>query len=418
MGNLAITGGTPVCDGSWPKWPMTAANGMRAVEEVLRGNQWSRANGEQVRRFEDRFAAYQGSAYGLAVSSGTAALEVGVRSLNLTRGAEVILSPFTFMASATSILMARCVPIFVDVDLETYNIDPSKIEAAITDRTEAIMTVHFAGLPCDMGPILEIARKYNLKIIEDCSHAHGGTWNGKGLGTIGDVGAFSLGPAKNLTGGEGGIVLTDDETLYWNSVDYHDLWAGSIRERTGIFRYLSWNYRLSELIAAVLNANLDVLEEQAAHRSSNGDYLNELLNGIDGVVPLRHDPYVTRNAYHIYTFRYQQDAFDGLPRERFAEALMAEGVPVSTGYKRDCRDQPLFLEPEVDLQDVWPREGAVDVDYASMRCPNSEWLCREETMWMGQSVLLADRSAMESIAEAIEKVSVNRAELLEAAVAT
>ena len=187
---------------------------------------------------------------------------------------------------------------------------------------------------------------------------------------------------------------------------------------TGVFRYLSWNYRLSELIAAVLNANLDVLEEQAAHRSSNGDYLNELLNGIDGVVPLRHDPYVTRNAYHIYTFRYQQDAFDGLPRERFAEALMAEGVPVSTGYNRDCRDQPLFLEPEVDLQDVWPREGAVDVDYASMRCPNSEWLCREETMWMGQSVLLADRSAMESIAEAIEKVSVNRAELLEAAVAT
>ena len=161
MGNLALTGGTPVRGGSWPKWPMTDSNGMRAVEEVLRGNQWSRANGEQVRRFEDRFAAYQGSAYGLAVSSGTAALEVGVRSLNLTRGAEVILSPFTFMASATSILMARCVPIFVDVDLETYNIDPSKIEAAITDRTEAIMTVHFAGLPCDMGPILEIARKYN-----------------------------------------------------------------------------------------------------------------------------------------------------------------------------------------------------------------------------------------------------------------
>ena len=417
MGTLALTGGTPVCGGSWPAWPVANEEGLQAVERVLRSNLWSRANGEQVRRFERRFAEYQGSARGLAVTSGTAALEVGLRSLNLTRGAEVILSPFTFMASASSILMARCVPIFVDVDAETYNIDPSKIEAAITDRTEAIMAVHFGGLPCDMGPILEISRRHNLKIIEDCSHAHGGTWNGKGLGTIGDVGAFSLGSAKNLTGGEGGIVLTDDEDIYWNSVDYHDLWAGSIRERLGIFRYLSWNYRLSEMQGALLNANLDLLEGQAAHRSSNGEYLNELLHRSDGVVPLRHDAYVTRNAFHIYTFRYQKEEFDGLPREQFAEALRAEGVPASVGYKRDCREQPLFLEPEVDLAGVWPRDGAVDVDYAAMSCPNSERLCREETIWIGQSALLAERSAMEDIAEAIEKVLVNRAELLEAAVA-
>jgi len=415
MSDLALLGGTPVHSGNWPRWPVASEEGIRAVEEVLRSTQWSRGNGVEVRSFENRFAEHAGAAYGLAVSSGTAALEVAVRSLNLTRGAEVILSPFTFMASATSILMARCVPIFVDVDPETYNINPSRIEAAITDRTEAIMAVHFGGLPCDMAAILEIGRRYGLRVIEDCSHAHGGSWNGMTLGTIGDVGAFSLGAAKNLTGGEGGVVITNQEKIYWNCVDYHDLWSGSIRERLGIFRYLSWNYRLSEMQGALLNANLDLLEDQASHRSINGHFLTTVLENMAGTTPLRHDPYVTRNAYHIFTFRYHSDDFDGLPRSAFAEALKAEGVPVSTGYERDCRKQPFFLDPAVDLQKVWPRDGAVDVDYRAMTCPKSEWLCEEETIWIGQAVLLAERSEVAKIGEAIDKIFTNRRELLEVA---
>ena len=419
MGTLAVTGGTPVRDEPWPRWPVANEAGIKAVEGVLRSHLWGRSAGNEVVRFEKRFAAYQGASHGLAVSSGTAALEVGLRSLNLTRGAEVILSPLTFMASATSILMARCVPIFVDIDPETYNIDPTKIEPAITDRTEAIMTVHFGGLPCDMDPILDIARRRGLKIIEDCSHAHGAKWKDKGLGTIGDVGAFSLGAGKNLTAGEGGIVLTDDEAIYWNSVDYHDLWSGSIRERLGMFRYLSWNYRMSEIQGALLNANLDVLESQSTHRSANGDYLNSLLAETVGVSPLRHDPYVTRNAFHLYTFKYDQKAFGGLPRKRFAEALPAEGVPASTGYALDCREQPLFTEPEVDLQAVWPRnDGEVDIDYKTMSCPNSERLCREQTMWIGQSVLLAERQDMDQIPEAIDKIRSHVDELAAAAIAT
>ena len=189
--------------------------------------------GSHALEFEREFAAYQGAEYCLALNSGTSALEIGLLATGIQPGDEVILSPYTYIASAAAILMAGGVPIFVDMDPDTYNVDPSKIESAITDRTAAIMPVHFAGMACDMHSILEIAAKHRLKIVEDAAHAHGARWNNVGLGTIGDVGAFSFQSSKNLNSGEGGVILTNNREIFAGAIHFHDAWTGGLAERDG-----------------------------------------------------------------------------------------------------------------------------------------------------------------------------------------
>ncbi len=214
MANLALNGGSCVRTAEAATWPRATAEDEQAVLEALRDGRWSRINADRARDFERKFADFQGARYGVSLNSGTSALELGLLAMGIKPGDEVILSPYTFMASATSILVTRGVPIFVDIDPDTYNIDPDLIEAAITDRTFAIMAVHFGGRACDMQRILDIAKKHDLKVIEDASHSHGATWNNRGLGCIGDVGALSLGSGKNLSSGEGGILLTNNEEIY------------------------------------------------------------------------------------------------------------------------------------------------------------------------------------------------------------
>ena len=189
---LALLGGNPVRPDPYPAWPVFDETEVNAVADVVRTGEWGRLGSHRVIAFERAFAAYQGATYGLAVNSGTSALEMGLEALRLPRGSEVILAPFTFMASATSILNAGLVPVFVDIDPDTYNLDPACIAAAITPRTSAIMAVHFGGLACDMQAILDIAAGHGLRVIEDAAHSHGGTWCDQGLGTIGDVGLLQL----------------------------------------------------------------------------------------------------------------------------------------------------------------------------------------------------------------------------------
>lgn len=428
MGYLAINGGTPVREATPIKWPRATEADEQAVIKALREGPWCRIGANRAHQFETDFASWQGARFGVGVNSGTSALELGLLALGIQPGDEVILSPYTFMASATSVLVTRGVPVFVDLAPDTYNIDPALIEDAITDRTFAIMPVHFGGRPCEMGPILEIARKHDLKVIEDASHAHGAKWRDKGLGTVGDVGAFSLGSGKNLSAGEGGILLTNQEEVYWRAAELHDLWTGGLVQRSGdwgggsfsagkgwVFPQAAPNYRMPEILAALLSSQLTRLEDETQTRAENGDYLNSLLAGTPGVQPLRDDPCIARNAYHIFICRYRKEDFDGLSRDLFLKALGAEGIPAGGGYTRGCHQQPLFLDKEG--QKSWPYNRPLtdrEIDYASMSCPNTDYLCEEETIWISGSFILdGGRTGMEQVAEAVAKIDKHRAELWE-----
>jgi dTDP-4-amino-4,6-dideoxygalactose transaminase len=427
MGKLALTGGTPVRQRPFTAWPVLDESDVEAVAAVVRSGRWGRIGsmgGSRVREFETAFAAYQGARYGLAVHSGTGALEVALKAVGIGPGDEVIVPPYTFMGSATSVLLVGAVPVFVDIDPQTYNIDPALIEAAITSRTRAIMPVHFGGLPCDMDRILEIARRHNLAVIEDAAHGHGGRWRDRGLGTIGTLGCFSLQASKNLNAGEGGCILTDDEELWRLCVRYHDPWRGRVQldpeedENIGWrvrFPVISWNYKMTEFQGALLLSQLARLEEQAQRRNQNGRYLDAQLRQIEGMTTLRIDPYVTRHAYHIYIVRYTGEGFGGLPREQLITALQAEGIPLSAGYLRPLYAHPAFAEAPASMVKGFPVAGS-GVDYRATHCPQTERLCREETLWFSQSLLLGERADMDDIAAAILKVKENAAELVGAAV--
>lgn len=422
MSALALHGGTPIRTEPYNAWPEFDEAEIEAVVGALRTGAWASGEGDRsLVNFEQSFAAYQGAEYCLAVSSGTSALEIALRALRLPRGSEVILSPYTYMASPTAVLNVGLVPIFVDMDPETYNIDPRLIEAAITHRTGAVMTVHFGGLACDMGAVLDTARRHDLKVIEDSAHAHGSTWNHRGLGTIGDVGCFSLGPGKNLTPGVGGAVMTNDLDIYKHAIAYSEMDVGGRVMRFGEmdideqpaepdewFPYSAGNRRLGGVLAALASAQLDRLEGQTRRRSENGRYLAELLEDVDGLSSRREDAYVTRNANHLHIVRYDAEGFDGLPRDRFVEAMQAEGLGIRAGYRRPMNRADLFSDPNGELSLVWPRgDAAPDVDYASMACPHAERACATEDLWITQNMMLSGPRAMEEIVEGAEKVRDN-----------
>ena len=430
MGRLAITGGAPVRAESGLNWPRATTADIEAVTKALRAPSWCRISGQYAHRFEREFATFQGAAHAVAVNSGTSALELGLLALGIRPGDEVILSPYTFMASATSVLVTRGVPVFVDIDSGTYNIDPRRIEEAITDRTFALMPVHFGGRSCDLDAILEIARRHDLKVIEDASHAHGATWKGTGLGTIGDVGAFSLGSGKNLTSGEGGILLTNREEFYWRAAELHDLWTGGLVQRSGDwgggtfsagsewnFPQAAPNYRLAEILAALLSSRLRNLEWETQRRHDNGSYLNRLLAETHGVDPLIDDPRITRNSYHIFIFKYWPEAWQGLDRELFLKALRAEGIPASAGYSQACHRHPLFTD--VSGRSAWPYNRLMTdraVDYTKMECPQADSVCEAETIWFTGSFMLdGNREEMDQVIDAIEKIRSHREELNELA---
>ncbi len=426
MPKLAINAGPPVRTAPEAPWPRATGADIEAVTRTLEEGSWCRISGDRAHRFEQEFAAFQGAQFGVAVNSRTSALELGLLALGIKPGDEVIMSPYTFMASASSVLVTRGIPVFVDVEPDTYNIDPNAIEAAITDRTFAIMPVHFGGRACDMDRITAISRRHNLKVIEDASHAHGATWNGQGLGTIGDVGAFSLGSGKNLSAGEGGILLTNSEELYQRAAELHDLWTGGLVQRSGewgggsFYSEGGWNfpqaapnYRMSEILAALLSSQLTRLEAETQTRFENGKHLDGLLSRTKGVEPLRADARITRNAYHIFIFRYHSEGFGGLSRDRFVSALSAEGIPSSKGYVRGCHQHPLFLDTEG--REFWPYNRLLTdraVDYRSMPCPNTDLLCSDQTVWSSGSFMLdAGRKGMEQVVEAIEKIRSHLEEL-------
>jgi dTDP-4-amino-4,6-dideoxygalactose transaminase len=397
---LALDGGTPVRTASFPAWPVFDEREEKALIEVVRSGHWGVLTGTKVKEFEQRFAAYQQARYGICVVNGTAALEIAMRALDIGPGDEVITTPYTFIATVNVILSVGAVPVFVDIDAHTCLMDTDLLEAAITGRTKAIMPVHLAGCPVDMDAIMDIASRHGLAVVEDACQAWGAEWCGRRVGAIGDLGTFSFQASKNITAGEGGIIVTNDEELAERCWSLHNVG----RTRDGAWyehAVIGWNYRLTEWQGAVLLVQLERLPEQQAQRDGNARYLREQLAAINGVRPLPIDPRVTRHGWHLFIFRYHADEFGGLPRDRFIEILRAEGIPCLPGYVPLHRSAAVL---EGITRNRGLRKEASSKDWKPPHCPETERICWHEAVWLRQNVLLGTQEDMDSIVEAIRKI--------------
>ncbi len=402
----ALLGGKPVRRRPFTSWPIFGKSEEKRLLRTLRSGQWGRLDGPEVTGFERRFAAMHGCDHGIAVVNGSVSLRIALLAAGIRAEEEVIVPPYTFFSTASSVIEANAVPVFADIELDTFNLDPKAIEAAITPRTRAIMPVHFAGQPAEMVPILTLAKKRKLVVIEDAAHAHGATYQNCPAGSLGDLGSFSFQSSKNLTAGEGGIIVTNDDSLAAACRSIHN--CGRIPEGLWYEHHLvSSNHRLGEFQGAILNAQLDRLEAQTKTRDRNGSYLAARLASLPGVHPQRRPSSCTRHSYHLFMLRLDANRF-GAPREVVIRALQAEGIPCSAGYGFSLHHQPLFKNKA--FGPYIPRASA-RLDYAKMHCPNSDLICREQGIWFEQRLFLGTRSDMDDIAHAWEKIFEHRAAL-------
>jgi perosamine synthetase len=408
---LALLGGRPVRGTPFPSWPVIDQREERALLEVLHGGKWYRGDGQTVSRFEDAYAQLTGARHCIATANGTSALYASLAGLDVAPGDEVILPPYTFVATLNVVFLQYALPVFVDSDPGTFQMDARRLEGAITERTAVIVPVHLGGSACDLDAILAVSRRRKVPVLEDACQAHLGEWRGRKLGTLGAAGCFSFQASKNLNCGEGGAILTSDDDLAERCWAFHD----NARARRGRpappLGGRGANLRLTEFQAGLLLAQMTRLEEQSKAREENARYLTLQLREIPGILPARMHEGCTRNAYHLYMLRYQKEPFAGLPRARFLEALRAEGVPCSSGYA------PLDRQPFVQAtlasrayQRLYPKE--VLAGWAERnRCPANEQLC-EEAVWLTQTMLLGPRQDMDDIAAAIRKIQASAAELV------
>lgn len=421
MTPLALMGGTPVRSQPFPKWPVTGEREVELVSEIARsGNWWSAqvdANdrpevaspgpGNRVAEIQIRFARFQDARFGVACSGGTAALETALRACGIGPGDEVIVPPYTFISTASAVLTVNAVPIFADIDPVTFNLSPEASEAAITSRTRAIIPVHFSGHAADLDRFLPLARGRGLKIIEDACHCHGAKWKGQGLGSFGDAAGFSFQSSKNLTCGDGGMMLTNDEEV--NRTALSLVWYGR-QKRTPWYQHhiLGGNSHLTEFQAAILLAQLERLPGQCELRTRNADFLRRELGKIPGIHPVPVDPRMTNHSYHLFMMRYKAGELKDLPREKFLAALAKEGIPASSGYGQPLYKAPVFLNREFYRGGCpltcSPYGRAIDYAAFEARCPEAERACRE-AIWISQSVLLGSAKDMEDVIEGFRRVA-------------
>ena len=411
MSKLAINGGPSEAADlreKIPKWPKFTEDDKKALIEVLESRKWCRIYlGSKAELFEKAFSEYHNAKYGIAVSNGTVALELPLKTMGIGFGDEVLVPAVTFIATASAVTEVGAVPIFVDVDPETATMSPESLEGSITERTRAVIVVHYGGYPADSDKILPIVNKNNIFLVEDCAHAHGTEWRGRRVGAIGDMGGFSFQESKSLAAGEGGVVLTDDDELTDRGRLIHNI--GRVVGRPGYEHYiLSSNYRMSEFQAALLLSKLESLPQEVETKHSNGEYLAGKLRKIEGIEPLRQDPRITKRGYYFFVVRYNSDQFGGLSKQKFLRALQAEGVPAGSGYGMPLYKQPAFKKE--NLEGVIP-EGIMMPDYEKLYLPGAEQFTAEE-ITLPHEILLEDREALGLVVGSIEKIKENVSELL------
>ena len=408
MGKLAITGGKPVRPTPQEplipgKWPQHDEREVEALARVANSGRWQQ--GPEVAEFEKMFAEYMQAKHGICANNGTVTMEIALRAFGVGVGDEVIIPPLTFIATGLCVLMVGAIPVFADVERHNSNLSPEAFEAAITDRTRAVIPVHVGGVPADMDGIMEVARKHDIKVIEDAAHAHGIEWKGRRVGAIGDIGSFSFQSEKMMVSGDGGIMLTNDD----------DLAALCRSLRTFGYGYpkplMTSNWRMTEFQAAVLKVQFSRLDDQIAKRMKNLSIFLERLKEIEGII-YEVDERVTRQNGYFVPFRYDSSKFKGLPRDKFLEALKAEGFTMYPGYTTPLYKQPLFQQRAFGPSWVGDKFGR-KIDYTKVHCPVAEKLASEERITLSNEFnLMGTEEDMHGLADAIIKIQQNVDEIL------
>lgn len=415
MATLAINGGTPTFTAQLPPWPIFDERDEAALLNVLRSGQWGGypEPGPYAARFAAQFAAAHSARYGICCVNGTVTLITALKAAGIGLGDEVIIPAYTFAATAYAPLEVGAIPVMVDIDPANYCIDPRAVEAAITPRTRAIIPVHVASLMADMDALMEIARRHNLVVIEDCAHAHGARWRDQGAGGIGHIGSFSFQSTKLMTSGEGGLLTTNDPNLAYAChalIDCgrpkYDVIPEAEPDRP---QYLGANLRLSELQASLLTVAFERLPEQTAQRAANAAYLDEALSEIEGVRLLRPDPRLTSRAVYQYIFAIEPEAFAGASKASICRAIHAEGLGVGGGWP-PMNDYSLFKPTASNsaVAKLYPER----FDFASMDFPETRRAYEREAVWLDHSLFLADRGAIDQAVATIRKVQRHASELV------
>ena len=409
---LAILGGQPVRTKSFPGWPIWDRNAdEKLLLSVLRSGVWSR--NKVVAEFEKKYARLMGAKRCIGTTNGTNALLTSLHCLDVGIGDEVLVTPYTFVATIQVIFLSGALPIMVDPDPETFQINPDKMEEKISEHTKAILPVHILGLPANMDKINAIAKKHNLVVVEDACQAWMGEWKGKKCGTLDDLGCFSFQNSKNLPCGEGGAIVGNDDKIMDRCYAYHDFGRGygNVGQVEGAgFRIMGNKCRMAEYQAAILLAQMKRLEEQTQTRNENAKYLTSRIKDIPGIIPHKLYDGVTRAAYHLYPFRYKKEHFNNVPRSKFLAALRAEGVPCSSGYNRVNKNA--FFENALQSKNFRKAYSKKRLDRCRQlnHCPDGDRLS-DEAVWFFQSILLGTKRDMDDIADAILKIYENRDKL-------
>jgi perosamine synthetase len=406
---LAVSGGTKAVQEKVPRWPVAESNDEESWMTVLRSGNWNRWSGNYVKTFEEKWSEELGGKKILAVSNGTAALVTAGFAVEIAPHDEVLVPPMTYVATINPVLIHGALPVFVDTDPETFQMDATKIEAAITPRTKGIIPAHMGGSVCDMDKIMAIARKHNLWVIEDGCEGVKSEWRKQKLNTIGSLGCFSFQASKNFTCGEGGALVINDMSLYERAVCFHtNGWMPG--EPGAPVRMNGLNYRMTEFQGALLLSQLTRLEEQQRMRESNALYLSSQLSEIPGISPARMYEGCTRNNYYGYMVRYKKEAFGGVPREKFLRALGAEGVPI--GAWEDALHKEPYLEHTLNSRMYKAIYSTKElVEYRErLHCPQNDRDV-EEALWMPGRTLNGSRRRAEQIADAFRKIHDNIDEL-------
>lgn len=339
---LALEGGSPVRNAPFAPWPHYAREEIDAVVQVLASGEVNYWTGEEARTFEREYAEHVGCSHAVALANGTVALELALYALDIGAGAEVVVPSRTFIATASCAVMRGATPVIADIDPVSQNITADSIRAVLSPRTRAIIVVHLAGWPCDMDPIMELAREHGLKVIEDCAQAHGASYEGRPVGSIGDAGAYSFCQDKIITtGGEGGLLVTNDQAAWARAWAYKDHGKSfeAIYKRPGpgpgLFNWIhesfGTNWRLTEMQAALGRVQLRKLKEWSAVRRRNAALLTEAFSRVPGLRVTAPPPGFGHAYYKYYVFVRPEALRPDWSRDRIVQAIGAEGVPCAVG---------------------------------------------------------------------------------------
>ena len=412
MGKLAITGGKPLRKKPLPQWPIATKSEAAALNDVLESTQWGGQPfpGKHATAFAVKFAQVHTAKYSQCVNTGTVAIQAALKAIGIKPGDEVIVPAYTWEGTVGPVLLVNAIPVFVDVDPDTYCLDARFLERAITPKTKAILPVHLGMRFADMDEILRIATKHNLKVVEDCAHAHGGMWRGKGAGSMGDLGAFSFQTSKLITSGEGGAVITNNLEYMELVQSYINAGRASITDKYKK-RIIGFNYRLGEFQAAVLGAQLKRLLKEGVVRHKNMKRLEARLKNTDGIDLLKADPRITRLAPYGYVLKYFAEKVKDIPRAAFVAALQLEGVHCDGLFYEPVYKSSLFPVDPTDFPALsWGREKPLDLR-SMYSCPEAEKAAYHEAVWFPHQHFLGTTKDVNDIADAIHKVLENIEEL-------